>query len=191
LDASGTSELVIDNLSVTWLTAAASTQPLGVINMNRVIYICFGTCLLAGCAKQTQRLPVKANTSPSPTVAVSAAEAKVAFDSPDALTKALERRWPLNAIRIYCIPERRHNNAYQNLVAYSPVWNGLLYSGVATGFDKIAWYASTNKGRADQYSLGVNRGTDFWLLEIGDESTLQAPPKYSPDPNSPQFVGHK
>ena len=27
LDASGTSELVIDNLSVTWLTAAASTQP--------------------------------------------------------------------------------------------------------------------------------------------------------------------
>ena len=28
LDASGVSELVIDNLSVTWLTAAASTQPL-------------------------------------------------------------------------------------------------------------------------------------------------------------------
>src|SRR5213595_2223778 len=27
LDASGTSGLVIDNLSVTWLTAAASTQP--------------------------------------------------------------------------------------------------------------------------------------------------------------------
>ncbi len=29
LDASGTSGLVIDNLSVTWLTAAASTQPFG------------------------------------------------------------------------------------------------------------------------------------------------------------------
>src|SRR5213595_1925896 len=29
LDASGVSELVIDNLSVTWLTAAASTQPFG------------------------------------------------------------------------------------------------------------------------------------------------------------------
>jgi len=178
--------------NLTWrYIGAAYNNSLGVINMNRVIYICFGTCLLAGCAKQTQRLPVKANTSPSPTVAVSAAEAKVAFDSPDALTKALERRWPLNAIRIYCIPERRHNNAYQNLVAYSPVWNGLLYSGVATGFDKIAWYASTNKGRADQYSLGVNRGNDFWLLEIGDESTLQAPPEYSPDPSNQRFVGHK
>jgi hypothetical protein len=30
LDASGTSGLVIDNLSVTWLSSAASTQPLGV-----------------------------------------------------------------------------------------------------------------------------------------------------------------
>src|SRR5437773_4480324 len=30
LDASGTSGLVIDNLSVTWLTAAASTQPFGI-----------------------------------------------------------------------------------------------------------------------------------------------------------------
>jgi hypothetical protein len=29
LDASGTSGLVIDNLSVTWLSPAASTQPLG------------------------------------------------------------------------------------------------------------------------------------------------------------------
>src|SRR5438067_7757361 len=40
LDASGVSELVIDNLSVTWLTAAASTQPLcgSPINLNDVTY---------------------------------------------------------------------------------------------------------------------------------------------------------
>ena len=36
LDASGTSGLVIDNLSVTWLTAAASTQPLGIFLMTIV-----------------------------------------------------------------------------------------------------------------------------------------------------------
>jgi hypothetical protein len=160
--------------------------------MNRVACIFFAACLLVGCSKHIQRpLLVNATPSPSPTVAVSAAEAKVAFDSPDLLTKALEWRWPLAAIRTYCIPERRHNNAYQNLVAYSPVWKGVLYSGVATGFDKIAWYASTNKGRADQYSLGVYRGNDFWLLEIGDEHALQAPPEYSPDPNNQRFVGHK
>src|SRR5438132_14190134 len=31
LDASGTSGLVIDNLSITWLSPAASTQPFGVL----------------------------------------------------------------------------------------------------------------------------------------------------------------
>src|SRR5919109_1237837 len=123
--------------------------------MNRVAYISFVTCLVVSCAKQTQR-PVITNTTPqpSPIVALSPAEAKVAFDSPDALTKALERRWPLMAIHVYCIPERRHNNAFQNLVAYSPRWDGALYSGVDTGFEKIAWYATTKNRRADQYSLG-------------------------------------
>jgi hypothetical protein len=131
---------------------------LGVIDMNRVACICFAMCLLAACAKRSQpSLKVDAIQSPSPAVVISAAEAKVAFDSADALTKALERRWPLSGIRISCISERRHNDASQNLVAFSPVWNGILYSGVATGFDKIAWYASTRNGRVDQYSLGASR----------------------------------
>jgi len=149
-------------------------------------------CLLAGCAKDTQPpVTVNATQSPSPTAIVSAAEAKVAFDSADSLTKALERRWPLAAIRTYCIPERRHNDGSQNLVAFSPVWKGILYSGVATGFDRIAWYASTRNGRVDQYSLGAYRGNDFWLLEIGDENTLQSAPEYSPNPSNQRFVGHK
>ena len=160
--------------------------------MNRVAYICFAMCLSISCVKQTRRLEVSiATPQPTPVVALSVAEAKVAFDSSDALTKALERRWPLAAIQVYCIPERRHNNAYQNLVAYSPRWDGTLYSGVATGFDKIAWYSTTKNRRADEYSLGVYRGNDFWLLEIGDEQTLQTPPDYSPDPNNERFVGHK
>jgi hypothetical protein len=103
----------------------------------------------------------------------------------------LERRWPITAIQQYCIPERRHNNAYQNLVAYGVVWKGNLYQGVTTGFDRIAWYATTNNGRADQYSLAVYRGKDFWLLEIGSEGSVQKPPEFSPDPNKPWFIGHK
>lgn len=158
----------------------------------RLAWICFAVYLIAGCAKHSE--PVRtANATPSPLYlpVLSPAEAKVAFASSDGLTKALERRWPLVAIRTYCIPERRHNPLYQNLVAESPVWDGVLYSGESTGFDKIAWYATTKMGRVYQYSLGVNRGKDFWLLEIGDERTLQAPPNYSPDPNKAYFVGHK
>jgi len=161
-------------------------------NMHCMICLVLMIGLLAGCATQSNR-GEQTNVTPPPAVAVavSAADAKIAFDSPDALTTMLERRWPVSAIQIYCIPERRHNNAYQNLVAFSPRWEGVLHSGVATGFDKIAWYASTMNGRADKYSLGVYRGEDYWLLEGGSEEGVQEPPEYSPDPSKPWFVGHK
>jgi hypothetical protein len=157
--------------------------------MNRVACVIVAICLFPACARNHQRA-AKATPSPSPSPTVSAAGAKLALESPAALTRALERRWPLTAIRTFCILERQHDDRSQNLVAYSQ-WKGVLYPSIATGFDKISWYASTKDGRAEQYSLGVNRGTDFWLLEIGDENTLQAPPEYSPDPNRPGFVGHK
>ena len=162
-----------------------------VMAMIRLAWICFAVYLVVGCAKQSESVQTANATPPLNLAVLSAAEVKVAFDSSDGLTKALERRWPLAAIRTYCIPERRHNPAYQNLVAESPVWKGVLYSGESTGFDKIAWYATTRKGRVYEYSLSVDRRNDSWLLEIGDEQTLQAPPNYSPDPNKDYFVGHK
>jgi hypothetical protein len=76
-------------------------------------------------------------------------------------------------------------------VALSPTWEGVLYSGELNGFDKITWYATLKEGRADKYSLNVNRGNDYWVLEIGNERTLQTQPDYSPDPNNQCFVGHK
>ena len=193
LDRSGGSVFRIkpDAAKVPLIRAARSTLTLGVTNLSRVVLITFAICLIVGCAKLSQPAPI-ATATPTPItpVALSAAEAKVASDSASGLTQALERRWPLAAIRMFCIPERRHNPAYQNLVAESPVWKGVLYSGESTGFDKIAWYANVKKGRVDQYSLGVYRGKDFWLLDGGDEQTLQSPPNYSPDPNEDYFIGH-
>jgi hypothetical protein len=172
--------------------AAASTLPVGVITMVRTAFIVFACCLVVSCAKHSHPAQI-ANATPTTItpVALSAAEAKTAFDSSAGLTTALERRWPLVAVRTYCIPERRHNPAYQNLVAESPVWKGVLYSGQSTGFDKITWYANTKMGRVKTYSLEVYRGNDFWSLEIGDENTLQRPPDYSPDPTKGRFIGHK
>jgi len=150
------------------------------------------SCLLSGCRKQSSHT-VTPESSPTPPVAssIAAVDAKVGFDSPEALTKMLERRWPVAAIREFCIAERRHNDAYQNLVAYGVVWRGNLYQGVVTGFDKISWYATTKEGRADQYSLGAYRGKDYWLLEIGSEEGVEKPPQFSPDSTKPWFVGHK
>ena len=122
----------------------------------------------------------------------SATEAKDAFSSPEALTKLLERRWPISAINTFCIPEWRHNDARQNLVADTKVvWKGTLHPNVKTGYDRIEWYATTEKGRAKQYSLNVSRGDDFWHLEGGDQQTVQHASKIAPNPRNPWFVGKK
>jgi hypothetical protein len=123
--------------------------------MIRVVLITLVIVLGVGCANHPQPAQIATATA-TPTsitpVALSATEAKVAFDSSSGLTNALEQRWPLAAIRIYCIPERRHKPEYQNLVPNGPVWKGVLNPGESTGFDKITWYASTKNGRVNTYS---------------------------------------
>jgi hypothetical protein len=160
--------------------------------MHYLISLILLGCLLGGCRQHSsQTVTPKASPLAPVASAVSAADAKVGFDSPEGLTKLLERRWPIAAINEYCIPERRHNDAYQNLVAFGIVWKGEIHQGVATGFDKIDWYATTKNGRADQYSLGAHRGKDYWLIELGWEGGMQKPPDFSPDSTKPRFVGHK
>lgn len=159
-----------------------------------IIYLLLGGCLLIGCRKEAgtsapAAAPAAPTATPKPVIA-----AKTAFGSPEAMTAFLEQRWPLDAIKAFCIPERRHNGSYQNLVEGFDgpvVWRGTLYAGIPTGFDEIAWYANTKGGRATTFSLGVKRGGDFWLLEIGTEESSQKPPDYLPDPKKPYFVGHK
>lgn len=138
-----------------------------------------------------QLLGNEQNVQSKPKVA-SAADANMAFASQDALNLLLERRWPISAINTFCIPERRHNDSWQNLVTdTNVVWEGTLHPNEKTGFDRIYWYATTENGRAKEYSLNASRGEDGWNLEIGNEQTVQKPPKVSPDPHKPWFVGKK
>jgi hypothetical protein len=124
--------------------------------------------------------------------------AEPGFKSPEEVTAFLEKRWPLADIRKYAIPERRHNDEYQNLVTagFPEVWSGRLYCDKVTGFDSIEWYATigtrhTKKTSLNEYSLGVIRGKDFWLLEIGSPTSSLQPPNIEPDFRKPYFVGHK
>jgi hypothetical protein len=117
--------------------------------------------------------------------------APAGFDAPEGLTRLLEQRWSLADIASFCIPARRHNPMFQNLVVDSPeAWKGRLYPDQQTGFDKICWYATVRDGRVLEYSLGVYRGDDFWLLEIGDPQTVRTPPQVTPDPSHMRFM-HK
>jgi hypothetical protein len=114
------------------------------------------------------------------------------LDSPEGFSRLLEQRWSLADIRAFCIPERRHNDMYQNLVVSTPeVWKGRLYADRLTSFDRISWYATVRDGRIQQYSLEAYRGSDFWSLEIGGSETLRTPPRVTPDSSAPRFVGHK
>ena len=160
--------------------------------MRFLLTIIISTFLLNSCHQDAKPM-AQSTATPTPLVArgVTPAEAKAAFDSAQALTSLREQRWPIAAIQGFCLPERRHNNRYQNLVAFAPRWEGTLHNDVATDFDKMFWYATVKDGRADQFSLGVRRGKDFWLLEGGDEHSLQRPPEFSPDSTKDWFVGHK
>jgi hypothetical protein len=123
--------------------------------------------------------------------------AKPGFNSPEEVTAFLEKRRPLTDIQKYAIPERRHNDLYQNLVTtgFPEIWAGRLYCDQSTGFDSIEWYADIEirhtKHSLKEYSLGVIRGNDFWLLEIAGPTSVQQPPNIEPDFQKPYFVGHK
>src|SRR5215510_5169092 len=119
------------------------------------------------------------------------------FNSPEEVTAFLEKRWPLEGIRKFAIPERRHNDLYQNLVTagFPEVWTGRLHCDKSTEFDSIEWYATIEirhtRRSLNEYSLGAIRGKDFWLLEIGSPTSVQQPPNIEPDFRKPYFVGHK
>ena len=110
----------------------------------------------------------------------SATEAKAAFDSPEALTQMLERRWPVAAIQAYADAGKRYDPKQQDVVRFEGFWKGILYPGLSTGFDKIAWYVTTHNGRAQRFTLGGWRGQDFLMFEVGSEVTVQRPPNLSP-----------
>lgn len=102
-------------------------------------------------------------------------EKPVLPESPEELTKLLEKRWPLTAIQRYCVPKNQFDPKVQNLVINSKkIWKGVLYEGKETGLDKISWYAGVNPDGIE-YSLNVRKGDSIWLLEIGDEKTMKKP----------------
>ena len=109
---------------------------------------------------------------------------------PAEVTSALETRWSLDDIKTFCIPERRHNPMYQNLVTdVGDTWKGTLYENVPTGFDSISWYGTAVDGKLYEYSLNVSRGDAGWLPEIGNVEAFAKPPNVSPASSRPRFIG--
>jgi len=149
--------------------------------------------VVSGCSTPQERSrSVETDWPPSARAAVYSQAATPGFDSPEGVTRLLEQRWSLADVRAFCIPARRHNPMYQNLLVDSPeAWKGRLYSNQRTGFDRISWYATVRDGRVLEYSLEAYRGKDLWLLEIGSPETVHTPPHVTPDTSEARFVGHE
>jgi hypothetical protein len=156
------------------------------------------TMTAAGC--KTDKVPlnsthqeIKSGMLNSDANTFAGAGVKPAITSPASLTQILEKRWPLDAIKQFCIPERRTNPLIQNLVMDAEkTWKGTLYEGDKTKFDKISWYGTVRDEKLVEYSLKVQRGNNYWLLEIGSEEALaKAPADFTPDPLLTRFVGFK
>jgi hypothetical protein len=169
-----------------------------------------GAPILVICACHSQQDPPKTEVSssraqpmhctpilvPSSIVSKYPPNEKPGLDTPEQVTALLEKRWPLENVRKFAILERRHNDAYQNLVPSGhQTWSGRLYCDQSTGFDSIEWYATIEKSRGKdslkEFSLGAIRGKDFWLLEMGNPDSVQKPPTIEPDFRAPYFVGHR
>ncbi len=93
------------------------------------------------------------------------------------LNEALKARWPLNLLRTYCKAIPPTPGSFQNLVALGKSWEGTLYVDGKTGFDKVWWYASLEGNKLDQYSLNATKGTNNWIVELGNLRTLVHPPR--------------
>ena len=158
------------------------------MNKTLLLLLLLMFCVSAACSKNpTTPPPVTTSATPAPP----SAETRAAFRSPEALTKFLEQRWPISGIQTFSIPERRHNEQFENLGVEGQVWRGSLFATQDTGFDEISWYANVKNGQVAIYSLGARKGDDFWLLEIADQDDVRQPPDFAPDPKLKEFVGHK
>src|ERR1700694_2987019 len=114
----------------------AQLSSLGVMNPRASVCFLTALCLVAGCSSNRQQSSSVASDWPeSARAAAYSPTATPSFDSPESVTRLLEQRWSLADIRSFCIPARRHNPTYQNLVVDSPeAWKGRLYSDQRTGF---------------------------------------------------------
>lgn len=167
-------------------------EGLGVMSVRPPLIFLALTCCLAGCRNPAPvSESVETDWPDCARFGAYSTSATPTTTSPEGFTRLLELRWSLADIRTFCVPERCHNPAYQNLVAMGEVWKGRLYPRLDTGFDRISWYANVGHGQIDKYSLGVQRGRQFWLLEIGSSESLRVPPQVAPDWTAPCFVGSR
>ena len=88
----------------------------------------------------------------------------------------VERRWPLERLRTYCVSTNLFPQGYQNLVAYNPPVETEVHKGRSAGLGRIWVYVSEDDGHNTYfgeagtkwhrwtYSLNVERGTNHWVI---------------------------
>jgi hypothetical protein len=162
-------------------------------SLHRPLFV--GVAILAACHAQSQSKPPLGEQSYLPALRVTETnvfngkpETAYRFSSAQialmARTKLetnrvvayVERCWPLQRLRAYCVSTNVFPEGYQNLVAYNCAVETEVHKGRSAGLGRIWVYVSEDDGRNTYfgeagtkwhrwtYSLNVERGTNHWVI---------------------------
>ena len=80
--------------------------------------------------------------------------------SAEQMTSALEMRWDLRAMHRFCKETETWPRNYATMAPRAGDWEGELYRGKKTEFDRIYWY-----GNPSRFTVEVFRGKKVWVID--------------------------
>lgn len=83
----------------------------------------------------------------------------------------LGARWTTNIIQDYCQTNPPTPRGLQNLIYTKYVWKGELHTDSIES-KRVYWFANVHKGKILDYSVNAVNGTNWWVLETGNEAQL-------------------
>jgi hypothetical protein len=108
----------------------------------------------------------------------------------------VERRWPLQRLRAYCVPTNAFPHNHQNLGAEICPMKTEIHKGKGAGLGRMWVYVAEDDGRGTYigeagtrwhrwtYSLNVEQGTNHWVIIEQLPNDFMDSPRY--DPGGPQ-----
>jgi hypothetical protein len=90
------------------------------------------------------------------------------------LTEYLQQRWPVARIISFCRPERRSAAYHQNYNGMDCDWviMGKIHPESKRTVGDVTFLAGVKDGVVYQYSIGVSRGDEYWVLEVNHPGFL-------------------
>ena len=124
--------------------------------------LCFLAVVIVGCAH-----------GPRYPVFIPAIGVNQPLDSSDNFARALESRWTMDRISLFCKKHRPEEiTGLQGAKLNSTDWSGQIHQGQRL-FSSIMFIVRVKEGRPEEFHLTVSQGRRAWQLEAGSIAELR------------------